>query len=370
MSTEHSFPVVLEMSTEQLLAVVRFAYSQVVRNGWSKQDCTSYLTLIGFSRFACDTVYNYIVECVAFDMIAWNADRPERSEFLRSYSRVEDNSVWIYPFLRSYSRVEDNSVWITGYYSRIPPRNYSRQYRNEAMHNTYLGHLRYFWEGPCESNIPNRLRLGMIERSISSDDGGVDDASDEGYTDGLYPDFPKRWRKKEELAFEGGVQGGFVHEDNIKQKDRPTDVLAITSTGTDDHSDVMGKLRSEIKQLEEPRKRYCGIVSYSERSLASGEEDRPNLLMYENRLNENRLFEILNELFTSFGYASPSPNEPWVYNEDSDDDSLPDLSDSFEILNGNDRLLSYASPNPNEAPVYNEDDSNGDSDDDSLPELS
>ena len=92
--------------------------------------------------------------------------------------------------------------------------------------------------------------------------------------------------------------------------------------------------------------------------------------MYENRLNENRLFEILNELFTSFGYASPSPNEPWVYNEDSDDDSLPDLSDSFEILNGNDRLLSYASPNPNEAPVYNEDDSNGDSDDDSLPELS
>ena len=346
MSTEHSFPVVLEMSTEQLLAVVRFAYSQVVRNGWSKQDCTSYLTLIGFSRFACDTVYNYIVGCVAFDMIAWNADRPERSEFLRSYSRVEDNSVWIYPFLRSYSRVENNSVWITGYYSKRcvgaerrcvgvlsdrPERNYSRQYRNEAMHNTYLGHLRYFWEGPCESNIPNRLRLGMIERSISSDDGGVDDASDEGYTDGLYPDFPKRWRKKEELAFEGGVQGGFVHEDNIKQKDRPTDVLAITS---------------------------------------SGEEDRPNLLMYENRLNENRLFEILNELFTSFGYASPSPNEPWVYNEDSDDDSLPDLSDSFEILNGNDRLLSYASPNPNEAPVYNEDDSNGDSDDDSLPELS
>jgi len=279
MSTEHSFPVVLEMSTEQLLAVVRFAYSQVVRNGWSKQDCTSYLTLIGFSRFACDEVYNYIVERVAFDMIAWNADRPERSEFLRSYSRVEDNSVWIYPFLRSYSRVEDNSVWITGYYSRIPPRNYSRQYRNEAMHNTYLGHLRYFWEGPCESNIPNRLRLGMIERSISSDDGGVDDASDEGYTDGLYPDFPKRWRKKEELALEGGVRGGFVHEDNIKQKDRPTDVLAITSTGTDDHSDVMGKLRSEIKQLEEPRKRYCGIVSYSERSLAVERalaEDQPN----------------------------------------------------------------------------------------------
>jgi len=207
MSTEHSFPVVLEMSTEQLLAVVRFAYSQVVRNGWSKQDCTSYLTLIGFSRFACDEVYNYIVERVAFDMIAWKADRPERSEFLRSYSRVEDNSVWIYPFLRSYSRVEDNSVWITGYYSRIPPRNYSRQYRNEAMHNTYLGHLRYFWEGPCESNIPNRLKLGMIERSISSDDGGVDDASDEGYTDGLYPDFPKRWRKKEELAFEGGYRG-------------------------------------------------------------------------------------------------------------------------------------------------------------------
>ena len=289
MSTEHSFPVVLEMSTEQLLAVVRFAYSQVVRNGWSKQDCTSYLNLIGFSRFACDTVYNYIVECVAFDMIAWNADRPERSEFLRSYSRVEDNSVWIYPFLGSYSRVEYNSVWMTGYYSK---------------------------------------------RCV-------------------------------------GAERRFVHEDNIKQKDRPTDVLAITS---------------------------------------SGEEDRPNLLMYENRLNENRLFEILNELFTSFGYASPSPNEPWVYNEDSDDDSLPELSDSFEILNGNDRLLSYASPNPvycgivsahlqvimndypercantslvtgygyagyaspnpNEAPVYNEDDSNGDSDDDSLPELS
>jgi hypothetical protein len=162
----------------------------------------------------------------------------------------------------------------------------------------------------------------MIERSISSDDGGVDDASDEGYTDGLYPDFPKRWRKKEELPFEGGVQGGFVHEDNIKQKDRPTDVLAITS---------------------------------------SGEEDQPNLLMYENRLNENRLFEILNELFTSYGYASPNPNEAWVYNEDnsngdSDDDSLPELED----------LLSYgyASPNPNEAPVYNEDNSNGDSDDD------
>jgi len=75
------------------------------------------------------------------------------------------------------------------------------------MHNTHLVHLRYFWEGPCESNIPNRLKLGMIERSISSDDGGVDDASDEGYTDGLYPDFPKRWRKKEELAFEGGYRG-------------------------------------------------------------------------------------------------------------------------------------------------------------------
>ena len=260
MSTEHSFPVVLEMSTEQLLAVVRFAYSQVVRNGWSKQDCTSYLNLIGFSRFACDTVYNYIVECVAFDMIAWNADRPERSEFLRSYSRVEDNSVWIYPFLGSYSRVEYNSVWMTGYYSKRCV-GAERRCVGEPMHNTHLVHLRYFWEGPCESNIPNRLRLGMIERSISSDDGGVDDASDEGYTDGLYPDFPKWWRKKEELAFEGGVQGGFVHEDNIKQKDRPTDVLAITS---------------------------------------SGEEDRPNLLMYENRLNENRLFEILNEVFTSF----------------------------------------------------------------------
>ena len=328
MSTERSLAV------ERALAVVRFAYSQVVRNGWSKQDCTSYLTLIGFSRFACDTVYNYIVECVAFDMIAWNADRPERSEFLRSYSRVEDNSVWMTGYYSK--RCVGAERRCVGVLSDRPERseflrNYSRQYRNEAMHNTYLVHLRYFWEGPCESNIPNRLRLGMIERSISSDDGGVDDASDEGYTDGLYPDFPKRWRKKEELAFEGGVQGGFVHEDNIKQKDRPTDVLAITS---------------------------------------SGEEDRPNLLMYENRLNENRLFEILNELFTSFGYASPSPNEPWVYNEDSDDDSLPELSDSFEILNGNDRLLSYASPNPNEAPVYNENDSNGDSDDDSLPELS
>ena len=276
MSTEHSFPVVLEMSTEQLLAVVRFAYSQVVRNGWSKQDCTSYLTLIGFSRFACDEVYNYIVERVAFDMIAWKADRPERSEFLRSYSRVEDNSVWITGYYSK--RCVGAERRCVGVLSDRPERseflrNYSRQYRNEAM----------------------------------------------------------VLRKKEELAFEGGVQGGFVHEDNIKQKDRPTDVLAITS---------------------------------------SGEEDRPNLLMYENRLNENRLFEILNELFTSFGYASPSPNEPWVYNEDSDDDSLPDLSDSFEILNGNDRLLSYASPNPNEAPVYNEDDSNGDSDDDSLPELS
>ena len=80
-------------------------------------------------------------------------------------------------------------------------RNYSCQYRRQTTH------LRYFWEGPCESIIPNRLRLGMIERSISSDDGGVDDASDEGYTDGLYPDFPKRWRKKEELAFKGGYRG-------------------------------------------------------------------------------------------------------------------------------------------------------------------
>jgi len=237
MSTEHSFPVVLEMSTEQLLAVVRFAYSQVVRNGWSKQDCTSYLTLIGFSRFACDEVYNYIVERVAFDMIAWKADRPERSEFLRSYSRVEDNSVWITGYYSK--RCVGAERRCVGVLSDRPERseflrNYSRQYRNEAM----------------------------------------------------------VLRKKEELAFEGGVQGGFVHEDNIKQKDRPTDVLAITS---------------------------------------SGEEDRPNLLMYENRLNENRLFEILNELFTSFGYASPNPNEAPVYNEDdsigdSDDDSLPELS--------------------------------------------
>ena len=359
------------MSTESLAVeqrvVVRFAYSQVVRNGWSKQNCTSYLISHGFNRLACDELYNHIVsnkaECVGKltegpNSIIKNLLLPK----VQPSTGTVDHSDVMDQFRSEIKQLEDPTEFL---------RNYSRQYRREAMHNTHLVHLRYFWEGPCESNIPNRLRLGMIERSISSDDGGVDDASDEGYTDGLYPDFPKRWRKKEELAFEGGVQGGFVHEDNIKQKDRPTDVLAITS---------------------------------------SGEEDRPNLLMYENRLNENRLFEILNEVFTSFGYASPSPNEPWVYNEDSDDDSLPELSDSFEILNGNDRLLSYASPNPvycgivsahlqvimndypercantslvtgygyagyaspnpNEAPVYNEDDSNGDSDDDSLPELS
>jgi len=46
------------MSTESLAVeqrvpvVVRFAYSQVVRNGWSKQNCTSYLISHGFNRFA------------------------------------------------------------------------------------------------------------------------------------------------------------------------------------------------------------------------------------------------------------------------------------------------------------------------------
>ena len=56
-------------------------------------------------------------------------------------------------------------------------------------------------------------------------DGGVDDASDEGYTDGIYPDYPKRWRKKEELVLEVG----FVHEDNIK---RNNDDVTITSKYT------------------------------------------------------------------------------------------------------------------------------------------
>ena len=45
MSTERSLAV------ERALAVVRFAFSQVVRKGWSKQNCTSYFILHGF-RFA------------------------------------------------------------------------------------------------------------------------------------------------------------------------------------------------------------------------------------------------------------------------------------------------------------------------------
>ena len=170
------------MSTESLAAeqrvpvVVRFAYSQVVRNGWSKQNCTSYLISHGFNRLACDELYNHIVsnnaECV--------------------------------------------------------------------------GKLT---EGP--NSIIKNLPLPDVQ----------------------------------------------------------------PSTGTDDHIDVMGQFGSEIKQLEEPRKVYCGIVS-------------AHLQVFMNDYPERC---ANTSLVTGYGYAG------------------------------------YASPNPNEAPVYNnEDNPNGDSDDDSL----
>ena len=189
------------MSTESLAVeqrvpvVVRFAYSQVVRNGWSKQNCTSYLISHGFNRFALHHITASGEEDDQPNLLIYLIDPITDPNIVRTQITEGPNSI-----------IKNLPLLCVGVLSDRPERseflrNYSRQYRREAMHNTHLVHLRYFWEGPCESNIPNRLRLGMIERSISSDDGGVDDASDEGYTDGLYPDFPKRWRKKEELAY-------------------------------------------------------------------------------------------------------------------------------------------------------------------------
>ena len=183
------------MSTESLAVeqrvpvVVRFAYSQVVRNGWSKQNCTSYLISHGFNRLACDELYNHIVsnneECVC-------------------------------------------KLFLGGFVSDRPI------IRTQII------------EGP--NSIIKNLPLHDVQ----------------------------------------------------------------PSTGTDDHSDVMDQFR--IKQLEEPRKVYCGIVSAHLQVIMN---DYP-----ERCANTS--------LVTGYGYAG------------------------------------YASPNPNEAPVYIEDNPNGDSDDDSL----
>ena len=222
------------MSTESLAVeqrvpeVVRFAYSQVVRNGWSKQNCTSYLISHGFNRLACDELYNHIVsnnaECVC-------------------------------------------KLFLGGFVSDRPI------IRTQII------------EGP--NSIIKNLPLPDVQ----------------------------------------------------------------PSTGTDDHSDVMGKLRSEIKQLEEPRKRYCGIVSYSERSLAVERalaEDQPNLLS-----------DVVPTVVVTSAMLAFQTDHP--------ERSI----NTMTTQNGTyTRTTEFDAPNPNVAPVYNENDSNGDSDDDSLPELS
>ena len=126
------------------------------------------------------------------------------------------------------------------------------------------------------------------------------------------------------------------------------------STGTDDHSDVMGKLRSEIKQLEEPRKRYCGIVSYSERSLAVERalaEDQPNLLS-----------DVVPTVVVTSAMLAIQNDHP-----ERSKNTMTTQSGTYTRRWGH--STEFDAPNPNEAPVYNENDSNGDSDDDSLPEL-
>ena len=127
------------------------------------------------------------------------------------------------------------------------------------------------------------------------------------------------------------------------------------STGTDDHSDVMGKLRSEIKQLEEPRKRYCGIVSYSERSLAVERalaEDQPNLLS-----------DVVPTVVVTSAMLAIQNDHP-----ERSKNTMTTQNGTYTRRWGH--STEFDAPNPNEAPVYNENDSNGDSDDDSLPELS
>jgi len=225
------------MSTESLAVeqrvpvVVRFAYSQVVRNGWSKQNCTSYLISHGFNRFALHHI---------------------------TASGEEDDQ----PNLLIYL---------------IDPITDPNIVRTQIT------------EGP--NSIIKNLPLPDVQ----------------------------------------------------------------PSTGTDDHSDVMGKLRSEIKQLEEPRKRYCGIVSYSERSLAVERalaEDQPNLLS-----------DVVPTVVVTSAMLAIQNDHP-----ERSKNTMTTQNGTYTRRWGH--STEFDAPNPNEAPVYNENDSNGDSDDDSLPELS
>jgi hypothetical protein len=224
MSTERSLAV------ERALAVVRFAFSQVVRKGWSKQNCTSYFILHGF-RFALHHI---------------------------TASGEEDDQ----PNLLIYL---------------IDPITDPNIVRTQIT------------EGP--NSIIKNLPLPDVQ----------------------------------------------------------------PSTGTDDHSDVMGKLRSEIKQLEEPRKRYCGIVSYSERSLAVERalaEDQPDLLS-----------DVVPTVVVTSAMLAIQNDHP-----ERSKNTMTTQNGTYTRRWGH--STEFDAPNPNEAPVYNENDSNGDSDDDSLPELS